>query len=859
MNFSSRNIPEIELGPWLPSESREMVVRLIRQGYREENPTFISLDGNDLKDWKPTGTGKFLVRAIINTYGEQKDAKRIKNTNGVLKLIFDVRNNNLEYKESFIIFIRQDIIRAIRNAVEQLGFMKYFRHFPYKKLQEIFWEPIYLLAVPDSYAAMSESGDQGDFDTSTAQVVFDESIVQVMAEGLRDVSPSHVRILLLLPDEPTQATVISGVMGAKYSTVHYALTRLEKKGFVKSFGAKKSKRYEPVTFIHYLRSNALENALLERLKEISNKKGWDEIMPNMEENRKTPPDGHPEPDFIHGGLKIEQRLLSDRINLTELSPMEIEDKQMGRDVGRKGEIDKINWFIITGKHHTALDLIEYQLERTSALIPRARLFLLRAEIYQRREEWEASERDVKVALEIAKKENEKELLVSALLLFGLAVQKRGKYDEALKAYNEVLRLSQEMLDEKGVLSRRAAALGNIGLIYSDKGDWNNAMNYLKDALKIHMEIDNKIGEANQRGNIGLAYMGKGDLDNALMYLKDTLKKVQEIDYKEGEATALGNIGRIYIKKGDLDNALMYFKDALKVLDKFNLVSGRDVFQNAIDSIIIKMDLHTHTTASDGSFSPFELINRAKKENIKILSITDHDTIEGLLNIPTMKDLTFVTGVEISAEYPTTLHILGYGMDINNNEFKRTLEELQDFRSQRNEIMVKKINEFGFEITINEIKVLAGKDNVIGRPHIAELFVRKGYVNSIKEAFEKYLGNDSELYVKKKRLSPEKTIELIKNAGGIPVLAHPYQTKKTGDDLDMLVRDLKSYGLEGIEVFYSKHSKEQIEEYLLLSKKYNLIVTGGSDFHGTRKPDICLGIEMPVEYVKSFLDAVKSKK
>ncbi len=272
-----------------------------------------------------------------------------------------------------------------------------------------------------------------------------------------------------------------------------------------------------------------------------------------------------------------------------------------------------------------------------------------------------------------------------------------------------------------------------------------------------------------------------------------------------------------------------------------------------------LDLHTHSTASDGTLSPEELILEAAHKNLKYLALTDHDTIDGLSQISTVPDgLIFINGVEISAEFPKTLHILGYGFDPKHTELNHTLKELQDFRLNRNKKMIENIKKLGFDITFEELEKEAGGE-LIGRPHFASLFARKGYVGSYQEAFDKYLDKGKPLYLNKKRLQPDKAIKLLLDAGGIPVIAHPYQTKLNDEKLEELVADLANCGLMGIEVFYSKHTHDQIRFYKYLADKYGLLITTGSDFHGKTKPDIHLGMNVERDLLLPFLQEVVKNK
>ncbi|ACJ75357.1 PHP domain protein [Thermosipho africanus H17ap60334] len=261
-----------------------------------------------------------------------------------------------------------------------------------------------------------------------------------------------------------------------------------------------------------------------------------------------------------------------------------------------------------------------------------------------------------------------------------------------------------------------------------------------------------------------------------------------------------------------------------------------------------VDFHMHSTASDGTFNPNELVTLVKERKIECFSLTDHDTIDGVKQI---KEKNFIPGVEISIEHPTTLHILGYGFDINNEKFNKVLDQLKQYRYERNVKMVEKANALGFDITLEELLEEAN-GTLIGRPHFASLLLKKGYVKDRKEAFEKYLKRGMPLYEDKKRLDLENAIEIITQAGGIAVFAHPYQTSEDEDEIEKLLKKMVDLGLKGIEVYYSKHTKGMIETYEKLAKKYNLVKTAGSDFHGQNTPDIELGIEVRRENIKEFL-------
>ena len=270
---------------------------------------------------------------------------------------------------------------------------------------------------------------------------------------------------------------------------------------------------------------------------------------------------------------------------------------------------------------------------------------------------------------------------------------------------------------------------------------------------------------------------------------------------------------------------------------------------------MKLNLHTHTTVSDGSFNPQEILNEAAKLELEYFSITDHDSVNALDQIGRIPNgIKFINGVEISAEFPKTLHILGYGFALNNEKLRNTLRELQDFRKNRNRKMLQNLAENGFPISQEELEIEA-KGEIVGRPHFANLMFRKGYARSYQEAFDLYLDKSKPFYMNKKRLDPKLAIELVINAGGIPVIAHPYQTKLNDHDLENLIKELKGYGLMGIEVYYSQHSEKQINQYLNYAEKYDLLITAGSDFHGSNKPHIPLGMDISSEHLESFLEAI----
>jgi len=265
---------------------------------------------------------------------------------------------------------------------------------------------------------------------------------------------------------------------------------------------------------------------------------------------------------------------------------------------------------------------------------------------------------------------------------------------------------------------------------------------------------------------------------------------------------------------------------------------------------VRIDLHIHSTASDGTLTPPEILALAQNLHLGAIAITDHDTLDGskdALSFGIPPSVKFLTGVEISSELPPSFscpgsfHILGYAVDVDHPDLNHTLSMLKDSRKSRNPQILKLLSRLGIEISLNEVRNSAG-DSQLGRPHIAQLMVEKGYVQSINAAFDEYLGNGKPAYVDRFRFECEETLKAILNAGGIPVLAHPLLLGiKENDILEDLIAVLTEMGLKGIEVYYPEHTKDLIAYYSRLASHYNLLITGGTDFHGDITPEIKMGI------------------
>jgi len=256
-----------------------------------------------------------------------------------------------------------------------------------------------------------------------------------------------------------------------------------------------------------------------------------------------------------------------------------------------------------------------------------------------------------------------------------------------------------------------------------------------------------------------------------------------------------------------------------------------------------IDLHTHTTRSDGTFTPTDLAREVRAKGLSAFALTDHDCVDGIEEACKEADgvgVELIPGVEISAEFEKgIMHVLGYFIDWRHTHFLEKLKVLQEGRKERNPQIVRKLRDLGMEITYEEVVAASGGGQV-GRPHFARVLMQKGYVTSIQEAFDKYLKKGAPAFLEKERFSPEEAIALIHEAGGVAVLAHPGTLSMTRLELPPLFESLSDAGLDGVEVYYSLHSEADVAFYLPLLKRLHLLPTGGSDFHGANKPDIMVG-------------------
>ena len=256
-----------------------------------------------------------------------------------------------------------------------------------------------------------------------------------------------------------------------------------------------------------------------------------------------------------------------------------------------------------------------------------------------------------------------------------------------------------------------------------------------------------------------------------------------------------------------------------------------------------VDLHTHSDKSDGNLSPSELVDLAVSKDLAAIALTDHDTTEGLDEaiIQGFKTgLMVIPGVELSSEYHgQDIHIVGLGIEHHQEDFVKRLDEFVDSRKNRNKKMCARLTEAGLPIDYDEL-ISAFPDSVITRAHYARLMCEKGYVKSPAEAFERYIGDHAPYFIPREKVTPMQAIELIRSADGIPVLAHPLLYGYGKEKLDKLVCELKQAGLVAMEVYYSTYSQSDERDMRALAQKYDLLESGGSDFHGKAKPGLELG-------------------
>jgi predicted metal-dependent phosphoesterase TrpH len=271
------------------------------------------------------------------------------------------------------------------------------------------------------------------------------------------------------------------------------------------------------------------------------------------------------------------------------------------------------------------------------------------------------------------------------------------------------------------------------------------------------------------------------------------------------------------------------------------------------------DLHIHSTASDGKLTPVDIVLEAARRGLSFIALADHDSIDGIASAQAtaraFPGLKVIPGVEISTDVPEgEVHVLGYFIDYTDPEFNAALDRFKNSRLKRGQRMVAKLEKLGINIDWQRVMEIAG-GSTIGRPHIAQAMLEKGYVTSFKEAFSEYLGHNRPAYVERDKMTPKEAVELIIKAEGLPVLAHPL----TLPDPEAMTAELKGGGLVGLEVYYDGYTTKKISRLLALAGRYELVVTGGSDYHGLDPTETAIGdVDLPLEAVEKLIALAKQR-
>jgi predicted metal-dependent phosphoesterase TrpH len=274
----------------------------------------------------------------------------------------------------------------------------------------------------------------------------------------------------------------------------------------------------------------------------------------------------------------------------------------------------------------------------------------------------------------------------------------------------------------------------------------------------------------------------------------------------------------------------------------------------------RVDLHVHSTVSDGRLTPAEVIREAAERGLVYIALADHDSVDGIAAAraaaQSLPNLTVIPGIEISTDIPQgEVHILGYFIDYTDPQLLAQLENFKKSRLRRAQAMVAKLEGLGVHIDWRRVLELAGT-STIGRPHIAQAMLEKDYVPSFKDAFDEYLGHGKPAYVEREKMLPAEAVAIIVKARGLPVLAHPLTT----EDPEGLISELKPAGLVGMEAYYNGYTAEEVEGLVALAQKHNLVATGGSDFHGIEPDEETAigGADVPLEAAERLIALAKEK-
>jgi predicted metal-dependent phosphoesterase TrpH len=276
--------------------------------------------------------------------------------------------------------------------------------------------------------------------------------------------------------------------------------------------------------------------------------------------------------------------------------------------------------------------------------------------------------------------------------------------------------------------------------------------------------------------------------------------------------------------------------------------------------VSKVDLHIHSTASDGRYSPQEIVRKAAGLGLEVIALTDHDTVNGIA--PALEEarkldrLQFIPAVEVSTDVPSgEVHVLGYFIDYTSGELAAALERFRTSREGRAQGMVDRLAGLGIHISWQRVREIAGS-GAVGRPHVAQAMLEAGYISSLGEAFDRYIARDGPAYVEREKMTPVEAVQLILRSRGVAVMAHPF----TVPEPEATIVEMKAAGMAGIEAYYGQHTGEEIGTLIALAKNHGLLVTGGSDYHGLdeSKETLMGGVEVPMEAVERLIARAEPK-